>query len=84
MESFQNVITISVSTNTVDASTQSTPTQATPMTNDLVMEQLVKIMKMLTNISDELSSHGSDIYEIRKKTLSLEDNFEHIMVSSVC
>ena len=67
---------VSVSTDTVDASTQTTS-----VTSDPVTDQLANIMKMLTHIADELASHGSDIYEIRKKTSSLESKFEHVLVS---
>ena len=73
IHSSKNIVRVSVSTDTVDASTQTTSVSSDPVT-----DQLANIMKMLTHIADELASHGSDIYEIRKKTSSLENKFEHI------
>ena len=83
VHSTKNIIAISFSTNTTDASTQTLDTQQCTRTCrcDQVMKKLDTILDVLTNIGDELASHGSDIYEIRLKSEAIQDKLEQQLVS---
>lgn len=78
-----NIIAISFNTNTTDASTQTLDTQqcTTTCRCDKVMKKLDTILDVLTNIRDELASHGSDIYDIRLKSEAIQDKREQQLVS---
>ena len=43
------------------------------------MKKLDTILDVLTNIGDELVSHGSDIYNIQLKGESIQDKLEQLV-----
>ena len=82
VRSKENIIAISC-TNTTDASTQTLDTQQCPSTCrcEEVLKKLYTIMNALSNIGDELASHGSDIFSIQLKSEALQEKLEQHLVS---
>ena len=67
----ENILTVSINVNSVDASIQTSPTRSCVCHCAEMMSDIKKLMSMITALQDEVSSHGMDIYEIRKKTDSV-------------
>ena len=76
----ENVLTVSVTLDSKDATTQtSTTSPASSCVCLELMADVKKLMAMIEELQDEVRTHGGDIYEIRRQTDSISRRFESVV-----